>query len=68
MKVDKREIAAALLPGAALALWAIGGWAAFSATLDAAERAALAAMLQERVALILLGGLLLAGVLGWALR
>ena len=68
MKVDKREIVAALLPGAALALWAIGGWAAFSATLDAAERAALAAMLQERVALILLGGLLLAGVLGWALR
>ena len=51
MKVDKREIAAALLPGAALALWAIGGWAAFSATLDAADRAALAAMLQERVAL-----------------
>ena len=50
---------------AALALWAIGGWAAFSATPDAAGScAALAAMLQEQVARSCSGGLL-AGVLGW---
>jgi DNA polymerase-3 subunit epsilon len=68
MKVDKREIVAALLPGAALALWALGGGLLFSATLEPAERAALGAMLEPRAALLLLGWLLLSGVLGWALR
>ena len=68
MKVDKREIAATLLPGALLALWALGGTALFSATLDPQERTALAAMLEPRAALLLLGWLLLSGVLGWLAR
>ncbi len=68
MKVDRRELLAALLPGAALALWALGGWAVFAATLEPAERAALGAMLEPRAALVLLGWLVLSGVLGWAAR
>lgn len=68
MKVDKREIAAALLPGAVLALWALGGTALFVATLEPPERSALGAMLEPRAALLLLGWLLLSGVLGWFSR
>ena len=68
MKVDKRELAAALAPGAVLALWALGGAALFAATLEPAERAALGAMLEPRAALLLLGWLLLSGVLGWLAR
>jgi DNA polymerase-3 subunit epsilon len=68
MKVDKREIAAALAPGAVLALWALGGTALFAATLEPAERSALGAMLEPRAALLLLGWLLLSGVLGWLAR
>ena len=65
MKLDKRELAAALAPGAVLALWALGGWAVFTATLEPPERAALGAMLEPRAALLLLGWLVLSGVLGW---
>jgi DNA polymerase III subunit epsilon len=68
MKIDRREIAAALAPGAVLALAALIGVALFAATLDAAERAALAAMLEPRAALLLLGWLLLSGALGALLR
>ena len=64
MKLDKRELTAALLPGAVLALWALGGTALFAATLEPAERSALGAMLEPRAALLLLGWLLLSGVLG----
>ena len=64
MKVDWREVIAALLPGAVLALWALGGTALFAATLEPAERSALGAMLEPRAALLLLGWLLLSGVLG----
>jgi DNA polymerase-3 subunit epsilon len=64
MKVDRRELVAALLPGAVLALWALGGGFLFAATLEPAERAALAAMLEPRAALLLLGWLVLSGVLG----
>jgi DNA polymerase-3 subunit epsilon len=65
MKLDKRELAAALAPGLVLALWALGGWAVFTATLEPPERAALGAMLEPRAALLLLGWLVLSGVLGW---
>ena len=68
MKLDRREIASALLPGAVLALAALIGGALFAATLDAAERAAWAAMLEPRAALLLLGWLLLSGALGALLR
>lgn len=68
MKVDKREITAALAPGAVLALWALGGTALFAATLEPGERSALGAMLEPRAALLLLGWLLLSGVLGWLSR
>ncbi len=68
MTLDKREVVAVLLPGTVLGLWVLLGWAAFAATLEPDERAALAAMTQSRVALILLGWLLLSGLLGWAAR
>ncbi len=64
MKFDRRELIAALLPGALLALWALGGAALFAATLEPAERRALGAMLEPRAALLLFGWLLLAGALG----
>jgi DNA polymerase-3 subunit epsilon len=64
MKLDRREWLAALLPGAVLALWALGGGLIFAATLEPAERAALGTMLEPRAALLLLGWLLLSGVLG----
>ena len=68
MRLDRREVMATLLPGAALALWALGGGLLFTATLEPAERAALGAMLEPRAALLLLGWLLLSGVLGWLAR
>jgi DNA polymerase-3 subunit epsilon len=68
MKVDKRELVAVLAPGAVLALWALGGWGLFMATLEPAERAALGAMLEPRAALLLLGWLVLSGALGWLAR
>lgn len=64
MKVDRRELIAALAPGAALAAIGGAGLAGFAATLDAPERAALAAMLEPRGALLLLAWLVLAGALG----
>ena len=69
MKIDKLEVAAALAPGALLAL--VGGavFGAVAATLDPAERAALGAMLAPRGALFFLGWMLAAGALGaWSLR
>lgn len=63
-KFDKREVIAALLPGAVLALWALGGGFLFAATLEPPERAALGAMLEPRAALLLLGWLVLSGALG----
>ena len=68
MKFDKREVTATLAPGAVLALWALGGWGLFTATLEPAERTALGAMLEPRAALLLLGWLVLSGVLGWLAR
>ena len=68
MKLDKRELAAALAPGAVLALAALLGGALFAATLDGTERAAWAAMLEPRAALLLLGWLLLSGALGALMR
>ena len=64
MKVDKREIVAALAPGLVLAIAGLGGGALVAATLDPPERAALAAMLEPRGALFLLGWLVLSGALG----
>ena len=68
MKIDRLEFAAALLPGAALALAAALAWAILAATLDAPGREALAALIAPRAALLLLAGLLLAGGLGVLLR
>ena len=64
MKIDRRELAATLAPGVVLALLAIGAGAAFMATLDDAERSALASMLASRGALLLLIWLVVAGLLG----
>jgi DNA polymerase-3 subunit epsilon len=64
MKFDRRELAATLAPGAALGFAALGGSALLAATLEPAERAALAAQIEPRAALLLLGWLLLSGALG----
>ena len=68
MRVDWRELGAALLPGALLALWTLGAAGIFAATLAAEERAALAALLEPRFALILMAWLVVSGALGFALR
>jgi len=62
--LDRREIASALVPGAALALLGIVMAGGFAATLDASERAALAAMLEPRAALLLPVWLVLAAAFG----
>jgi DNA polymerase-3 subunit epsilon len=64
MTFDRRELVAMLLPGAVLAGVALGGGWAFAATLEPGERAAFAAMLEPRGALLLFGWLLLSGGLG----
>jgi DNA polymerase III subunit epsilon len=64
VKFDKRELAATLAPGLVLVLAALVGGGLFAATLDPAQREALAAMLEPRAALLLLAWLLLAGALG----
>ena len=64
MRFDKRELAATLAPGVVLLLAELVGGGLFAATLEAAEREALASMLEPRGALLLLGWLLLSGTLG----
>ena len=50
MRFDRRELAATVAPGAVLVLAALVGGGLFAATLDTAERDALAAMLEPRAA------------------
>lgn len=64
MNLDRRELAATLAPGLVLALVGIVAVGLFAATLDAQERAALAAMLAPRGALLLPLWLVLAAALG----
>jgi DNA polymerase III subunit epsilon len=64
VKVDWREVAAAAAPAVVLALWVGGGAAAFMATLEPAERAALSAMLESRVALVAMGWMVASIALG----
>ena len=68
MKIDRRELIATLGPGLLLALMAAGVGLLFAATLEPAERAAFAAMLESRGALLLLAWLLLSGGLGALVR
>ncbi len=68
MRVNWREAAAALAPGAILALWTLAAGGLFAATLDAPERGALYALLEPRIALILMGWLMLSAALGVAAR
>lgn len=68
MKIDRRELAAALAPGALLALWAGAGTAAFVATLEGAERQALLALLESRLALVVMAWLLLSVLTGTLVR
>jgi DNA polymerase-3 subunit epsilon len=58
MRLDRRELAAALLPGALLALAAVLAWAVFALAPDA----------EGRAALLLFAGLMLAAVAGTLLR
>jgi len=64
VKLDRRELIAALAPGLVLAALGAAGLAGFAATLEPPERAALVAMLEPRAALLLLAWLVLAGALG----
>jgi DNA polymerase III subunit epsilon len=68
VKVDKRELVAALLPGAVLALFGLGAAGMFAATLERADRSALGALLEPRVALLLLAWLVVSGALGLLAR
>jgi DNA polymerase-3 subunit epsilon len=68
MKVDRRELIATLGPGLLLALMGAGVGLLFAATLEPAERSALAAMVESRGALLLLAWLLLSGALGALVR
>ncbi|MDR6536687.1 exonuclease domain-containing protein [Variovorax soli] len=64
MKADAGELAAALAPGALLALAGLGAGGLLAATLAPAEREALGAMLAPRAALLLLAWAALAIALG----
>ncbi|OUM00984.1 3'-5' exonuclease [Variovorax sp. JS1663] len=64
MKIDTHELAATLMPGAMLGIAGLGLGVVLAGTLSMAEREALAAMLAPRVALLLLGGAVLAIALG----
>lgn len=68
MKQDVRAFIAALLPALALALWTLALALGLSATLPAGERQRLWALLQERIALVLMGWLLASLALGALLR
>jgi DNA polymerase-3 subunit epsilon len=68
MKIDRRELIATLSPGVLLALTAASVGLLLAATLEPAERAAFAAMLESRGALLLLAWLLLSGATGALLR
>ncbi|MBP6776933.1 MAG: DNA polymerase III subunit epsilon, partial [Piscinibacter sp.] len=67
-RIDWREVGAALLPGALLAAWSLAAAAILAATLEPAERTALMALLEPRLALVVMAWLVLSGVLGVALR
>jgi DNA polymerase III subunit epsilon len=68
MRLSGREVAAALAPGAVLALWTLGAGGLFAATLDAPERATFFALLESRAALIAMAWLILSAALGGLLR
>ncbi len=68
MKLDRRELVAALAPGALLAVVLAAVAALVAATLEPAERAALAALLEPRVALVVMLWFFVAIGAGAALR
>ncbi len=62
--VDRREWLAAAAPALLLALWTVAGVVIVAATLEPAQRSQLAALLESRVALVLMAWLVLALALG----
>jgi DNA polymerase-3 subunit epsilon len=64
MKIDARQVAVALAPGALLALLGLGLGALFAATLTPDERAVLGEMIAPRAPLLVLGWAVLAIALG----
>jgi DNA polymerase III subunit epsilon len=66
MKLDRRLLLAILLPGLVLLVWTGTALLLVGATLDSNERESLVALLESRVALVLMLGLVLAGGLGYA--
>jgi DNA polymerase III subunit epsilon len=68
VNIDKREWLAALLPGAVLGGCALGAVGLLAATLEPAERASMAALIEPRAALLVLAWLVLSGLLGALVR
>ncbi len=68
MKVDARELIAALLPAALFALLLAGAAGLLAATMNASERSALWALVEPRGALLVMLWLVTAGAAGLALR
>ena len=68
MKVNGREVMAAVGPGAVLALWTLAAGAMFAATLESPERTAFLAQLESRVALVVMAWLVLSVALGVLMR
>ena len=68
MRVDRREVIAAALPGGVLALAALLAGGIFAATLEPAERAQLWTQFEARFALLLFVWMILAFALGAAAR
>ena len=64
MTLDRRLVLTVLAPGALIALWSLAAFGVLWATLDAAERSALAAAIAPRLALLLMAWLLLSLALG----
>jgi DNA polymerase III subunit epsilon len=65
MKVDRSGLLAAAAPALLLALFAAGAAAVLWGTMEPAERAAVGAVLEPRLALVLMVGVALAGAGGW---
>ena len=65
MKLDRRLLLATLLPGLILLIWSALMLVLVGATLEASDRASVGALLESRVALVLMCGLVVAGGLGY---
>ncbi len=68
MKLDRRALVTVLLPGLILLAWTALAFTLVAATLELSERSMLMALVEPRIALVLLLALVVAGVLGFGAR